>query len=241
MEKTVSEAIAYRRSVRRYDPKQQLNTTDVQNCIREATLAPTSSNLQLWEFYHITSPDILKALSKACFGQSAASSALQLVIPIVRKDLWKKRAAANLDFLSGQFDAQETRNAKQEQRTLKYYNKLVPTLYREFFGIFSFARKIVAFFIGLSHPIYREVSRSDLRVIGHKSTALAAENFMISMAAKGMDTCPMEGFDSKRVKKILGLPKSAEISMIIGCGYRDNNGIYGPRFRVPFEEVYRAI
>ena len=241
MEKTVSEAIEYRRSVRRYDPNQQLNTTDVQNCIREATLAPTSSNLQLWEFYHITSPDTLKALSKACFGQSAASSALQLVIPIVRKDLWKKRAAANLDFLSGQFDAQETRNAKQEQRTLKYYNKLVPTLYREFFGIFSFARKIVAFFIGLSRPMYREVSRSDLRVIGHKSTALAAENFMISMAAKRMDTCPMEGFDSKRVKKILGLPKSAEISMIIGCGYRDNNGIYGARFRVPFEEVYRAI
>ena len=241
MEKTVSEAIEYRRSVRRYDPNQQLNTTDVQNCIREATLAPTSSNLQLWEFYHITSPDTLKALSKACFGQSAASSALQLVIPIVRKDLWKKRAAANLDFLSGQFDAQETRNAKQEQRTLKYYNKLVPTLYREFFGIFSFARKIVAFFIGLSRPMYREVSRSDLRVIGHKSTALAAENFMISMAAKGMDTCPMEGFDSNRVKKILGLPKSAEISMIIGCGCRDNNGIYGPRFRVPFEEVYRAI
>ena len=89
--------------------------------------------------------------------------------------------------------------------------------------------------------MYREVSSSDLRVIVHKSTALAAENFMISMAAKGMDTCPMEGFDSKLVKKILGLPKSAEISMIIGCGYRDNNGIYGPRFRVPFEEVYRAI
>ena len=87
MEKTVSEAIAYRRSVRHYDPNQQLNTTDVQNCIREATLAPTSSNLQLWEFYHITSPDKLKALSKACFGQSAASTALQLVIPIVRKDL----------------------------------------------------------------------------------------------------------------------------------------------------------
>ena len=241
MEKTVSEAIEYRRSVRRFDPNQQLNTTDVQNCIREATLAPTSSNLQLWEFYHITSPDTLKALSKACFGQSAASSALQLVIPIVRKDLWKKRAAANLDFLSGQFDAQETRNAKQEQRTLKYYNKLVPTLYREFFGIFSFARKIVAFFIGLSRPMYQEVSRSDLRVIGHKSTALAAENFMISMAAKRMDTCPMEGFDSNRVKKILGLPKSAEISMIIGCGYRDNNGIYGARFRVSFEEVYRAF
>ncbi len=241
MEKTVSEAIAYRRSVRRYDPNQQLNTTEVQNCIREATLAPTSSNLQLWEFYHITSPDTLKALSKGCFGQSAAGAALQLVIPIVRKDLWRSRAAANLNFLTNQFEAQETRDAKKEQKTLKYYNKLVPTLYREFFGIFSFARKIVAFFIGLSRPMYREVSRCDLRIIAHKSTALAAENFMVSMAAKGMDTCPMEGYDSKRVKQILGLPKSAEISMIIGCGYRDKGGIYGPRFRIPFEEVYRAI
>ena len=241
MEKPVSEAIAYRRSVRRYDPNQQLNTTEVQNCIREATLAPTSSNLQLWEFYHITSPDSLKALSKACFGQSAAGTALQSVIPIVRKDLWRSRAAANLNFLTSQFEAQETRDAKKEQRTLKYYNKLVQTLYREFFGIFSFSKKIVAFFIGLSRPMYREVSRCDLRIIAHKSTALAAESFMVSMAAKGMDTCPIEGYDSKRVKQILGLPKSVEITMIIGCGYRDKGGIYGPRFIIPFEEVYRAI
>ncbi len=241
MEKTVSEAITFRRSVRRYDPKQQLNTTDVKNCIRKATLAPTSSNLQLWEFYHITNPDTLKMLSKACFEQSAASTALQLVIPVVRKDLWRNRAAANLNFLTNQFNSQENRNAKQEQRTLKYYNKLVPTVYLEFFGILGWARKIVAFTIGLSRPMYREVGRCDLRVIAHKSAALAAENFMISMAAKGMDTCPMEGFDSKRVKKILGLPKKAEVSMIIGCGYRDKGGIYGPRFRVPFEEVYRAV
>ena len=195
----------------------------------------------MWEFYHITSPDTLKALSKACFGQSAAGTALQLVIPIVRKDLWRNRAADNLNFLTSQFEAQETRDAKKEQRTLKYYNKLVQTLYREFFGIFSFSKKIVAFFIGLSRPMYREVSRCDLRIIAHKSTALAAENFMVSMAAKGMDTCPMEGYDSKRVKQILGLPKSVEITMIIGCGYRDKGGIYGPRFIIPFEEVYRAI
>ena len=64
---------------------------------------------------------------------------------------------------------------------------------------------------------------------------------MVSMVAKGMDTCPMKGYDSKRVKQILGLPKSAEIRMIIGCGYHEKGRIYGPRFKVPFEEVYRAI
>jgi nitroreductase len=64
---------------------------------------------------------------------------------------------------------------------------------------------------------------------------------MLSMAAIGYDTCPMEGFDSLRVKKALDLPGAAEITMIIGCGIRDEKGVYGPRFRIPFNEVYREL
>ena len=87
-------------------------------------------------------------------------------------------------------------------------------------------------------PIYREVMFSDLRVVTHKSVALAAENFMLSMAEIGYDTCPMEGFDSVRLKSLLKLPKSAEISMVIGCGVREEDGLYGERFRLPLKEVY---
>jgi hypothetical protein len=47
----------------------------------------------------------------------------------------------------------------------------------------------------------------------------------------------MEGFDSKRVKKLLDLPKDAEINMIIGCGKGLPEGVYGKRFRVPSDEV----
>ena len=53
-EKTVSEAISYRRSVRIYDPNKSIDTAIVKECVQQATIAPTSSNLQLWEFYHIT-------------------------------------------------------------------------------------------------------------------------------------------------------------------------------------------
>jgi hypothetical protein len=49
----------------------------------------------------------------------------------------------------------------------------------------------------------------------------------------------MEGHDSLRLKKVLGLPRGAEINMVIGCGMREENGVYGPRFRIPFEKVYR--
>ena len=87
-------------------------------------------------------------------------------------------------------------------------------------------------------PIYRQAKQSDIRIVAHKSAGLAAQNFMISMAALNYDTCPMEGFDSLLVKKALNLPSSSEINMIIACGLREENGIYGERFRVPFEEVY---
>ena len=59
-----------------------------------------------------------------------------------------------------------------------------------------------------------------------------------SMAEIGYDTCPMEGFDSEQIKQHLALPPEAEISMVIGCGIRAENGIYGPQFRLPLEKIY---
>ena len=95
--------------------------------------------------------------------------------------------------------------------------------------------------IGIFKPTYRQTRLSDMRIVAQKSAGLAAENFMISMAAIGYDTCPMEGCDTLRVKRILGLPSGAEINMVISCGIRDDKGVYGPRFRVPFDEVYKTI
>ena len=61
---------------------------------------------------------------------------------------------------------------------------------------------------------------------------------MISMAGFGYDTCPMEGFDSLKLKKLLKLNSKSEINMVIGCGIRLKEGVYGERFRIPFDDVY---
>ena len=95
--------------------------------------------------------------------------------------------------------------------------------------------------IGVFKPIFREVRNSDMRIVAHKTCALAAENFMLSMAAESYDTCPMEGSDTWRVKKVLNLPRGAEINMIVSCGIRKPEGVYGDRFRIPFKEVYKQV
>lgn len=237
-EKSVSEAIAYRRSVRVYDPEQPIETEVVKECIRQAILAPTSSNLQLWEFYHVTSAAAKKEMVSACLSQTASRTAQQFVVAVARKDKWKERAKANLDFLEEQFSGQEKRDTKREKMAMNYYTKIIPTLYTDFLGIMGPIKRLLATLQGISKPMYRQVLSSDLDIVAQKSTALAAQNFMISMAANGYDTCPMEGFDSKRVKAILGLPSSAMINMVISCGVRGKGGIYGPQFRIPFNQVY---
>jgi len=241
MKRTVTESIEYRRSVRIFK-KEDIDANKVRKCIINATLAPNSSNLQTWEFYHVTNKTVLNSITKACFNQKAAKTANQMVIFVVRKDLWRKRAKANIDFLNSVFDKKMGKNTEKNRKlALKYYKVAIPTMYISFFGILGLLRYIFFQIIGIFRPIFREVRLSDLRIVSHKSTALAAQNFMISMTEIGYDTCPMEGSDTSRIKKILNLPSSAEINMVISCGIRDEKGIYTKRYRIPFEEVYKEI
>ena len=237
MKKEFDKIVRIRRSVRRYK-KTDINDDDVKDSILHASLAPNSSNLQLWEFYHVTSEKLMNKISEACFNQPAARTANQFVVIVTRKDLWNKRRIFNINTIKNKTLNASDKSLKNRDLALKYYKYLIPTIYKEFFGLLGYIRYINAMIIGLFRPIYRQVTNSDMRVVAHKSSALAAQNFMLSMTSKGYDTCPMEGFDSLRVKRILSLPYSSEINMVISCGIRDDDGVYGKQIRVPFDDIY---
>ena len=240
-EKTVTDAIHFRRSVRVYSDE-PLDDAIVKQCLVNASIAPTSSNLQLWEFHHITDKSILQKMAKACMGQNAATTANQLVVIVTRKDTWRKKAQANIAHFDKVFKQPEMqKEMRRKKMVTNYYGKIIPTLYGDFLGILGTLKYMLFQLVGLFRPVYRQTRWSDLRVVAHKSAALAAQNFMISMAAVGYDTCPMEGSDTLRIKKILNLPRGAEINMVISCGIRKPEGVYGERFRVPFEEVYVKV
>lgn len=241
---SLQEILEYRRSVRYFDESKELDTEKVKRCIELATLAPNSSNMQLWEFYHITDPEILKKISHACLDQNATKTAKQIVVFITRRDLHRKRSKAILEFEKeniARYSPPEKQERRWKDRQI-YYNRLMPFMYSRFLRLLGFFRKILATSISLFRPMVTSVSESDMRVVVHKTCGLAAQTFMMAMAEIGYDTCPLEGFDSRRVQKLLKLPCSAEINMVIPCGIRKGTrGIWGERFRVPFEEVYKNI
>ena len=240
----LEEVLNYRRSVRNYQTDNNLDTEKVKHCIEMATLSPSSSNMQLWEFYHITDKEMIQKMAYASMSQNAVASANQLVIFVTRRDLFRSRAKKVLEF-----DRENIkRNSPPDSHTRRikksevYYGTLMPLIYARFFGLIGLFRKMLTVSVSLFRPMFTDASECDQRVVVHKSCALAAQTFMIAMANESYDTCPIEGFDSRRVKRLLHLPNGAEINMIISCGIRNGNkGIYGERFRVPFDEVYKKI
>ena len=236
------EIVNYRRSVRHYSTS-PIDTDKVKHCLELAVLSPNSSNMQLWEFYHITNPEILKKLTVACLNQQAASTAQQMIVFVTRQDLYKKRAAEMVELETKNIlkNSPKEKHEKRIKRWKMYYGIVMPFLYSRFLGILGIIRKFMVIIIGLFRPIVYQVSENDMRVVVHKTCALAVQTFMLGMANEGYDTCPMEGFDSKKAKRILKLPYGAEVNMIISCGIRNERGIWGDRMRIPFDEIYKKI
>jgi len=220
-----TDVVESRRSVRVFtdDPVPE----DVmRECLRLALLAPNSSNLQTWDFYWVRTPEKKADLVAFCLNQPAARTAQELVVAVARPDRWRETNALML----GKFD--ESRKVRLKA-AYQYYRRIVPLAYDMGpFGIYGPFKTLWVALVGLFKPIPRgPFSLSGMATWAHKSTALACENFMLALRAHGFDSCPMEGMDGVRIKRLLELPRGAQVCMVISAGKRAPEGVYGPRVR----------
>lgn len=234
--KEFDKVIRSRRSVRVYT-KDSVPLEVMELALEHATLAPNSSNLQPWRFVWVKDKEKKSELVKACLSQSAARTASELIVILARTKAWPKLREEMIQVLT---ESDAPRGA------LTYYKKIVPLAYGQgILNLKGIMKKLAIFFVGLKKPVPRgPTSQSDMRVWAHKSAALACENLMLSFRAQGYDTCPMEGFDEKRVKAILGsnlMEKGSEVCMILSVGKRAENGIYGPQIRMNKDDFIKII
>jgi nitroreductase len=232
--------IEKRRSNRYYDQTIQVPDEVIQRSLERAILSPNSSNMQLWEFHWIKSREQLNTFTPICLNQNAAKTASHMVAFVTRRDLWKQRVEWHKKNIESEI--KDGIPDKYQKRMMDYYTKIVPFAYgNDWFGLMGLLRWIVSNGISLFRPMTRMGSVTDTRIVVHKSCALAAQTFMLSIAAEGYESCPMEGFDQVRARKALGLPHQAEIGMIVSVGKGTEKGIWGKRLRVPYEEVVKVI
>lgn len=214
-----------RRSTRVYT-EEKVPEDVMRRCLELGLLAPNSSNLQPCEFYWVRDESKKKELARLCLGQPAATTAQELVVCVARLDTWKRNRKLMLDMM-GKSERHVPESA------LMYYRRLVPLAYNQGpLNVFGPIKKVIFTLLALRKPMPRgPAGKSDMRVWAHKSTALACENLMLALRAFGFDSCPMEGMDGTRIRRLLKLPRAAEVCMVISAGKRAETGIYGPQIR----------
>ena len=227
------QAIATRRTVRDFLPE-PVPREVLDRCLDAARLAPSSSNLQHWEYVIIRDPQLRAQADRVCLSQQGPAKAPLLVAVVAHTDTWHRTSRFMLETLRerGILRASQTR----------YWGRHIPLLYRTGpCGLFGLLKKAAARLLSLFKPVHNLMSRSDLRVLAHKSTALSAATFMLALRAEGYDSCPMEGFDPWRAKRLLKLGAGAEVCMFIAIGKRGPNALWWDRILVPREWNVREI
>ncbi len=229
------QVVESRRSVRVYT-EEPIPEEIMRECLRLALLAPNSSNLQSWQFFWVRNPEKKAALVRYCLSQPAATTAQELIVAVARPDFWRMNRKRMLDVIAKK-DPEKVTAIKD------YYQRIVPLAYNQGpLGIFGLAKRLILSFRAMRGPTPRgPVSHADMRVWSQKTTALACENLMLALRANDFDSCPMEGLDPVRIRKMLGLKRPAEVCMVISAGKRAPNGVYGSRIRFDQSDFIKEI
>ncbi len=225
------EAVRIRRSVRSYTDE-SVPEEVMERALDAALLAPNSSNMQTWGFYWVRSPREKGLLVQACLNQGAARTARELLVVVAEPRRWKENRNEMLRILTGN---------QAPQFALDYYSKLIPFTYG--FRWIAPLKWLLFGVVGWFRPTPRRPwSGRDIEEVSIKSAALASENFMLAISAQGFSTCPMEGFDEARVRRLLGLTRADRVVMVISVG-RENpaRGVWGPQIRFPRDKFIKRV
>lgn len=233
----ILEALFYRRAVKAFEQ------VEIPQALREQILdaarhAPSSFNMQPYQLFWVESSARKATAAKLCLGQMPAETASALVVAVADIGSLAATSQAQLEWMrkSG-FSYAKVRDYERTAKIGRILFRPGP------FGIFGVVKWSIFRLVNLWKTIgMPPLSRQDLLKWATKSTSLACENLMIAAEALGLNTCPMEGFDGRRLSKFLGLStRYHEIVMVIAIGKKSPAYVGPPQWRRPLDATVTVL
>ncbi|MEH7119290.1 nitroreductase family protein [Neobacillus vireti] len=88
-EKSLTDVMKERHSVRKYDPNFTISEQEIKDIIKDAASAPSSSNLQPWRFIVIQDQETKKELRTIAYNQEQVETASAVVAVLGDKEMYK--------------------------------------------------------------------------------------------------------------------------------------------------------
>jgi nitroreductase len=217
-----------RRAIREFDGT-PLSEGDVRQVLEQTLLAPSSGNLQPYQVHWIRDCATKAAIAAACDGQRAAASAPVLLVVAASIEIASQTAARQVEYV-------ET-TALLDARSKRYHCRQLAT-FRRFlrWGTLPLWIPFQAVLSAVA-PAFTllPLGSTAARNWAARSAVYAAQTILLAAAARGLDSCPMEGFNAVKVARILGLPRGTVIPVVIALGVRRAEARVEPRWRRSFD------
>jgi len=233
----IVDAIFHRRAVKDFEP------VEIPEVLREKILnaarhAPSSFNSQPYKFYWVGSAAKKAAVAKLCLGQRPAETASALVVVVADIGSMSETTRAQSEWMrASNFPEEKVRDYERTAKIGRILFMPGP------FGIFAALKRAIFWLLNLWMTSgMPPLSRQDIFKWATKSTSLACQNLMIAAEALGVNTCPMEGFDGRRLSQYLGLSRRYhEIVMVIAIGKKSHSCVEQPQWRRPLHTTVTVL
>jgi nitroreductase len=230
-------AIFQRRAVKNFEPVEIADDVRAQ-VLEAARHAPSSFNCQPYKFYWVQSAEKKAAVARLCLGQKPAETASALVVAVADLGSLSATAREQLEWMRrSDFTEEQIRDYDRKAKMGRILFMPGPL------GIFAAIKWVPIRLLNLwkvmgAPPLFRH----ELFLWATKGTALACQNLMIAAEALGLNTCPMEGFDGRRLSRYLGLSgRHHQIVMVIAIGKKSCAHDLAPQWRRPLEATVTVL
>ncbi|MFS0553260.1 nitroreductase family protein [Brevibacillus sp. 179-C9.3 HS] len=122
-QKAFMDVIRERRSVRHYDPTAKISRDELKEMIMEATLAPSSSNLQPWRFLIIDEQPLKEKLLPIAFNQKQVVDAAAVIAVLADYEGYKKAESIYNKAIEAGYMTEEVKGTLIENINKRYENR----------------------------------------------------------------------------------------------------------------------
>lgn len=177
MENKFLDAMQFRHATKEFDPTKKISDADFNTILEYGVLSPSSFGFEPWKFVVVQNEKLREKLKEFTWGaQGTLPTASHFVIILARKS---KGMKYNSEYI------------QHMMKDVKQFPEDVQEIYSEFYEKFQ--------------KIDFDLLDSDRTLFDWacKQTYIALANMMTGAAYMGIDSCPVEGFDSKKTEEFL--------------------------------------
>jgi nitroreductase len=210
---SVEDAVRFRRATRRFlsDP---IPEGLLERALDLANASPSGWSLQPTHFVVVRDPEQKKRLRVAALDQRQVEEAPATVVFLGDLDAVRTQWEEIL-----RMDREAGANSPEYEALLR---RLVPLTFAAGpLGLGGLAKHAVVAALGLVRPVPAlSCLPAARRLWTSRQVMLSAMTFMLAAASFGIDTGPMEGFDARRVRTVVGAPRRMLPVVLVAAGYR---------------------